>query len=68
MAGRLPGAAWAMERAYRAFLHLRPSLQLWAAKLDRPRVGSEAYARCQQACAKAPSDLKNVTSPSDKTR
>jgi hypothetical protein len=35
MAGRLPGAAWAMECMYRAFLHLRPSLQLWAAKLDR---------------------------------
>jgi predicted DCC family thiol-disulfide oxidoreductase YuxK len=34
--GRLPGAAWTMERVYRLFLHLRPALQRWAARLDRP--------------------------------
>jgi predicted DCC family thiol-disulfide oxidoreductase YuxK len=34
--GRLPGAAWAMERVYRLFLRLRPALQRWAARLDRP--------------------------------
>jgi len=33
--GRLPGAAWAMERAYRLFLHARPALQRWASRLDR---------------------------------
>ena len=34
--GRLPGAAWAMERAYRLFLRVRPMLQRWASRLDRP--------------------------------
>lgn len=34
--GRLPGATWAMERMYRFFLRLRPTLQRWAARLDRP--------------------------------
>ncbi len=34
--GRLPGAAWAMERVYRLFLRLRPALQRWASRLDRP--------------------------------
>ncbi len=34
--GRVPGAAWAMERAYRLFLRLRPALQGWASRLDRP--------------------------------
>lgn len=34
-AGRLPGAAWAMERSYRLFLRVRPSLQRWASRLDR---------------------------------
>jgi predicted DCC family thiol-disulfide oxidoreductase YuxK len=34
-AGRLPGAAWAMERAYRLFLRARPRLQRWAARLER---------------------------------
>ena len=33
--GRLPGAAWAMERAYRLFLRVRPVLQRWAFRLDR---------------------------------
>ena len=35
-AGRLPGAAWAMEHAYRVFLRWRPVLQRWAARLERP--------------------------------
>jgi predicted DCC family thiol-disulfide oxidoreductase YuxK len=35
-AGRLPGAAWAMERCYRLFLRGRPLLQRWAARLDAP--------------------------------
>ena len=34
--GRLPGAAWAMERGYRLFLRGRPALQRWASRLDRP--------------------------------
>lgn len=34
--GRLPGVAWAMERVYRLFLRLRPALQRWASRLDRP--------------------------------
>jgi len=33
--GRLPGALWVMERCYRGFLVVRPSLQLWVARLDR---------------------------------
>ena len=36
LAGRLPGAAWVMERGYRLFLRLRPMLQRWAFRLDRP--------------------------------
>jgi predicted DCC family thiol-disulfide oxidoreductase YuxK len=35
-AGRLPGAAWAMERGYRLFLRWRPMLQRWAARMDSP--------------------------------
>jgi predicted DCC family thiol-disulfide oxidoreductase YuxK len=34
--GRLPGAAWAMERVYQLFLRWRPTLQRWAARLERP--------------------------------
>ena len=34
--GRLPGAAWAMERTYRFFLRWRPMLQRWATRLERP--------------------------------
>ena len=42
MAGRVPGAAWVMERTYRLFLRWRPALQRWALRLDphgpdRPR-------------------------------
>jgi len=36
MAGRLPGAAWVMERTYRGFQCWRPTLQRWAARLERP--------------------------------
>ena len=35
-AGRLPGAAWTMERTYRLFLRWRPMLQRWASRLERP--------------------------------
>ena len=35
LAGRLPGAAWSMERGYRLFLRWRPMLQRWAFRLDR---------------------------------
>ena len=38
LAGRLPGAAWAMERLYRLFLRWRPMLQRWARRLDKPRL------------------------------
>ncbi len=34
--GRLPGAVWMMERLYRFFLRLRPTLQRWAFRLERP--------------------------------
>jgi predicted DCC family thiol-disulfide oxidoreductase YuxK len=34
--GRVPGAAWTMERVYRLFLRARPALQRWASRLDRP--------------------------------
>jgi predicted DCC family thiol-disulfide oxidoreductase YuxK len=34
-AGRVPGAAWVMERSYRLFLRWRPSLQRWAVRLDK---------------------------------
>jgi len=36
LAGRLPGAPWVMERTYRVFLRLRPTLQRWAARRERP--------------------------------
>ena len=35
LAGRLPGAAWAMERVYRFFLRWRPALQRLASRLER---------------------------------
>lgn len=35
-AGRLPGAAWAMERVYGLFLRVRPMMQRWASRLERP--------------------------------
>lgn len=34
LAGRLPGAAWVMERTYRLFLGWRPTLQRWASRPD----------------------------------
>lgn len=36
LAGRVPGAAWLMERLYRVFVRWRPALQRWASQLDRP--------------------------------
>ena len=36
LAGRLPGAAWVMERGYRLFLRWRPTLQRWVFRLDQP--------------------------------
>ena len=38
-AGRLPGAAWTMERIYRLFLRWRPMLQRWASRLERSGQG-----------------------------
>jgi predicted DCC family thiol-disulfide oxidoreductase YuxK len=35
--GRVPGAAWVMERGYRGFLRWRPALQRLAARLDRQK-------------------------------
>lgn len=32
--GRVPGAAWLMERVYRLFLRARPILQRWASRFD----------------------------------
>lgn len=34
LAGRVPGAAWLMERAYRLFLRGRPMLQRLASRLN----------------------------------
>jgi predicted DCC family thiol-disulfide oxidoreductase YuxK len=36
LVGRLPGAAWVMERVCRLFLQVRPMLQRWASRLDSP--------------------------------
>ena len=38
LAGRVPGAAWVMERTYRLFLRWRPTLQRWVSRLDPPDV------------------------------
>jgi predicted DCC family thiol-disulfide oxidoreductase YuxK len=48
LAGRVPGAAWVMERTYRLFLRWRPMLQRWAFRLDPPgldRPKSQDHAR-----------------------
>jgi predicted DCC family thiol-disulfide oxidoreductase YuxK len=37
--GRVPGAAWAMERCYRVFLRWRPMLQRWARRRERQMDG-----------------------------
>jgi predicted DCC family thiol-disulfide oxidoreductase YuxK len=37
LAGRLPGAAWVMERSYRLFLRGRPTLQRLASRLESSR-------------------------------
>lgn len=39
LAGRLPGAAWAMERIYRIFLRWRPALQRLASRLEKSDTG-----------------------------
>ena len=36
--GRLPGAAWIMERTYNLFLRWRPAIQSYARRLDPPRA------------------------------
>ena len=45
LAGRLPGAAWVMERGYRLFLRWRPMLQRWAFRLDQPGLDRPALER-----------------------
>jgi len=45
LAGRLPGAQWTMERAYRIFLRWRPMLQRWAFRLDRNGPGRSGPGR-----------------------
>ncbi len=37
--GRLPGAAWLIERGDRLFLCWRPTLQRWAFRLEKPGSG-----------------------------
>jgi predicted DCC family thiol-disulfide oxidoreductase YuxK len=41
--GRLPGAAWVMERSYIAFLRWRPALQRWASRLDPPGLDRPSH-------------------------
>ena len=41
LAGRLPGAAWVMERCYRLFLRWRPTMQRWALLLDPPTASEK---------------------------
>ena len=43
LAGRLPGAVWLMEHAYTRFLRWRPTLQRWAARLDRPALNRPSH-------------------------
>ena len=43
--GRLPGAAWVMERSYRLFLRWRPALQRLAIRLERPGPRQSAPVR-----------------------
>lgn len=43
LAGRVPGAAWVMERGYRLFLRCRPMLQRWAFRLERPAPGRPGH-------------------------
>ena len=45
LAGRLPGAAWVMERGYRLFLRGRPTLQRWATWLERPGADRSSESR-----------------------
>lgn len=43
LVGRLPGAAWLMERGYRLFLCWRPMLQRWAFRLERPEPAQPSH-------------------------
>ena len=42
LAGRLPGAAWVMERGYQLFLRWRPMLQRCAFRMDQPGLDRPA--------------------------
>jgi predicted DCC family thiol-disulfide oxidoreductase YuxK len=42
LVGRIPGATWSMERAYRVFLRWRPMFQRWAVRLDRSNAHDSA--------------------------
>ena len=44
MMGRLPGAAWLMEKAYVGFLKVRPAMQSVARGLDAPAVPDDILA------------------------
>ena len=45
MVGRMPGAAWLMERTYRLFLRWRPALQRWALRGQAIPAGRRANSR-----------------------
>ena len=55
LVGRLPGAAWTMERTYRLFLRWRPTLQRWAFRLDQTDP-DRANARDNPAHPPSPSE------------
>ncbi len=61
--GRLPGATWVMERAYRHFLRWRPTLQRWAFRLE-PRV---AAAPAVPAALVVPAALAAPVAPASTT-
>lgn len=48
LAGRLPGVAWVLERAYRLFLRLRPALQRGMARWDRGQLAATTQAGGQE--------------------
>lgn len=57
--GRLPGAAWVMERAYRLFLRGRPTLQRWAFRLE-PRAPAAPAAPASMTPTPTPSAVVPV--------